>query len=230
MPSRWACIAIVGAWLIAMTWLFQREILPLLQADAPPPYSIDLVDESRNQHRIRWNVYLEKDGPSNEEDGGPRAMAQAQTWVEAREKPDESFAFRMELGPIPGRRPLDLGMLKLQSVKGLTRVNRQGELLEMRVEVKIDVVPVALKDVGIDLSGQMVDGQFAANYRVALGTDSRSVLEGDIEPFPLSNNTPVLQPLQPVHRIRGLYPGQRWRQPQVNPLEESCSPGWKSPA
>lgn len=231
MPSRWVCWLIALSWLASMSWLFHRDIWPWLQADVPPPYTIDLVDEARQQHQaqIHWNVYLEKDRP------GLRPHQPgftAKTWVEYRERPDDTFAFSMQLSPpsIGGRHHLDLGTVKLERMKSIYRVNRMGQLKEMEVEFRFDasVLGLTIRDTEVRLAGEVVDDQFRATYKVTpkgipLPAEMLKLLEGQTEPIKLSYNGTILLPLHPVNRIRGLHPGQSWRMPLVNPVEEALS-------
>ena len=66
MPSRWLTMTIVLFWLGMTALLFYQEVWPLLQPNAPPPFTIDLVDEARSQQsQVRWFVYLEGTKPDS---------------------------------------------------------------------------------------------------------------------------------------------------------------------
>src|SRR5580700_10049907 len=57
MPPRWLSGAILVAWLASSVWLFRVEIWPQLESNAPPPFSIDIVDETQNSKvPINWRV------------------------------------------------------------------------------------------------------------------------------------------------------------------------------
>src|ERR1700722_8465979 len=109
MPTRWSSLVIVLFWLGMMTVLFHKEVWPLLQPDAPPPFTIDLVDEGRQQvFEIRWNVFLDGTLPTS-------SNLAARTSVTYEEKPDDSFSFNIELFcTTPKQRGLALGSLTLQ--------------------------------------------------------------------------------------------------------------------
>ncbi len=59
-------MTIVLFWLGMTALLFYQEVWPLLQPNAPPPFTIDLVDEARSQQsQVRWFVYLEGTKPDS---------------------------------------------------------------------------------------------------------------------------------------------------------------------
>ena len=59
MPPRWLSAAILLAWAASAVWLFRVEIWPTLEPNAPPPFTIDLVDEAQTETRpISWRVKL----------------------------------------------------------------------------------------------------------------------------------------------------------------------------
>jgi hypothetical protein len=267
MPSRWTCLLIFASWLATMSWLFYRDIWPWLQPDIPPPYTIDLVDEARQQHQaqIPWNVYLERDrpiprfpairaatmlslaglGPALHPGSAGLAVSldklskqttnfQAKTWVEYQERED-SFEFHMQLAsritPLGTRPQLDLGTIKLEYMKSSYKVNRMGQLKEMEVKFifEASLFGLAIKGAEVWLGGEVIDEQFRARYKIhppnhfPLPAEALKLLEGETEPVKLSHNGSILLPLHPVNRIRGLHPGQKWRMPLVNPVEEALS-------
>lgn len=227
MPSRWVCLLIVLSWLGVMASLVQREVWPLLQTDAPPPYTIDFLDESRHQQHnpVFWKIYLARDAAAEADQKKVPQPMRAETKVEHRA--DESFAFRMRAEAVPGRPALELGLTKLKKINSLYRLSSEGQLLEIEVELRFDAWKMENWEVWFQ--GHVVEGQFAAHYKVMPPRDHplheqlAKLGELDIEPIPMPENTSILQMLHPVGRIQGLRPGQRWRQPQVNPLEESVS-------
>lgn len=60
MPTRGTCLAIVFYWLVAVSGLFVREILPELMVGAPPDLrSISLAEIDKPQREVRWVVQVE---------------------------------------------------------------------------------------------------------------------------------------------------------------------------
>jgi hypothetical protein len=68
--------------------------------------------------------------------------------------------------------------------------------------------------------GEVRDDQFFAHCR-ADSPSLHSPLQFDLPGTAVSRTSSVLMPLHPVSRIRGLRPGQRWRQPVVDPLRDA---------
>lgn len=175
---------------------------------------------------------------------GQRPPFKARTSVKYEERPDDSFLFRMELVPPSlGERghqatppQLDLGTsgpisAKLNRMESSYRVNRQGQLLALDVKFEAGVTihlfgAQTINGIKAELDGKVVDSKFQGHYKVSLPAniplppDVGKRLEGDIQPVTLSYNGSVLCPYHPVNRIRGLRPGQKWRVPLVNPVEE----------
>lgn len=264
MPSRWVCLLILASWLASMGWLFHQDIWPWLQPDIPPPFTIDLVDEARQQPQaaILWNVYLERDRPvprllqsrvatmlallasgSTLEPASaslavhllslthPPQGFVAKSSVEYHERYDD-FTFSMRIDPPSNgsKQHLDLGTVKLARMRSTYRVNRLGQLKDMEVEFRFDasVLGLTIKDTEVRLKGEVENDQFTAHYKVdprgfPLPAEVLKLLEGETEAVKLSYNGSVLLPLHPVNRIRGLRPGQHWRMPLVNPMEEALS-------
>src|SRR5262245_38416076 len=49
MPSRIVCLGIILVWLGFNGWLFFRDLLPRLMPGQPPPYTIDIVEETKTR-------------------------------------------------------------------------------------------------------------------------------------------------------------------------------------
>jgi hypothetical protein len=214
MPPRWLSLVIIASWLATTGWLIWRDLAPRFRTGDPPPYVIDLVEEVRSEFppRVGWQVFF-----------NDREVFHADTWVQ-RPAGDDSYELVEELKPRAGRveKAVTVGPFQLRYLHSQYRVTREGALLalEVRVEGRMEV---PLQNDPIDftafLAGEVRDGQFSP--RVRLVHPLFGSFEPKLKPVAVSPNGSVLLPLHPVNRIRGLRPGQTWRMPLFDPLENS---------
>jgi len=217
MPPRWFCLAIVVFWLSTTTWLFWQEIVPLLADQAPPPFHIDLVDEVQQKAIITWDFFAEEE--RTEDDPAARTFL-ARSWVEYREKPDDSFAFHLQFEPRgsqTGR--MQLGPCLLKRMNSHYRVNRTGQLLAMEADFAFDIP--GFSNIAIQLQGQVRDGRFHTHIRAS--QPQTGTFQHDLEPVPFTQRSSMMLPLHPLNRIMGLRAGQTWRIPLANPFEEALA-------
>ncbi len=195
MPSRQVVLLILGFWVAANAWLCYRDLRPRLFApEGPPPITIDLADEARAQTN-QWRVY---------QDGERRGYAQ--TWVDYVES-DDTFLVCGVFKLWTSR--LQHGDADIQ-LTGRFRVTREGNLREMSAEV---VAKVQKFEVRGSLDGVVRDRIFTPHLRIPALNINR-----ELPPVQVSARGSVLNPMQPVNRITGIRPGQRWRVPLVDPL------------
>jgi len=92
----------------------------------------------------------------------------ARTWVEYREKPDDSFTFGFMLVPSTVFKVIDLGKVKLKTMRSEFRVNRAGQLLDTKVVLSFDgkFLWHRFDNVGFHLEGKVFEGLFHARFRV----------------------------------------------------------------
>jgi hypothetical protein len=138
-----------------------------------------------------------------------------------REKPDDSFAFKLEFLPFPSRsRTFNLGIIHLKEMTSIYRVNRAGHLLEMDAKFKFFVDHRWIGDVTMDLHGEVKEGKFDSFYHLEAPLLGREFKQ-DLPQLDMTYQGSILLPLHPVNRIRGLRPGQTWRMPMLNPLQDA---------
>lgn len=198
MPPRPLIFVIVVFWLAAAGWLFQRDLWPRLQPGEPPPYAIDLADEASEQ-KIYWNIL--KDG----EDKG-----YAQTWVSFQPEDDTfELAGLFKLFSRGRVKQLEADLV----VESSYRVTREGELRQLTINFSLPEIMVKGR-----IDGWVKDRQFTPHLFFNAPIFPKPI-DRDLQAVPVSHRGNVLNPLQPLHRIAGLRPGQRWRQPLADPLE-----------
>src|SRR5438309_2170212 len=141
MPSRLITGAIL-AFLLAMTgWLIQREVVPMMLADAAPAYQIDLTEElewterndgkRRGSIETRWSVDL----------NGKRLQKAARSRVVANE--DRTYEFRSFFLFEEDVLKIELLGLKIDSeeMENMYRVTQDGKLLAVSAIVGANLGP-----------------------------------------------------------------------------------------
>jgi hypothetical protein len=98
-------------------------------------------------------------------------------------------------------------------------VTRDGELRAMKTTIDLAVragrgpLIVGRAELAADVRGERLERRFL------LAAPGLGEFAPPLEPTELSRGN-VLNPLHPIHRISGVRPGQRWRQPLVDTQEE----------
>jgi hypothetical protein len=240
MPPRWLRWLIVLGWLTTTSWLFWHDLLPGWLPGAPP-YSIDPVDEvQKSGVKTNWTVHRQ----DNDEEA-PRPVLRASTWVDYHADDDTcTLQARLDALKDPKQALYAAKIFKIESLTSSYRVTRSGQLRSLRAEIKATPslerftqdLPALLRPMlkaralpqqkepqdtlELHIWGEVHDEQFFAHCRAgsaALGNP----LQFDLPPTAVSPSGSVLMPLHPVNRIRGLRPGQSWRQPLVDPLRDA---------
>lgn len=219
MPPRTITWLIVAFWLTTTGWLFWKELRPFLDTTSPP-FHIDLVDEVQQKVPIRWNVYLEGKAPGILFSEANLRPFQAQSWVEYQEK-DDSFSFHFKT---TSGTPLELDLLLLRRLDSSYRITREGQLLSMESNFVVDLIrPLELANIGTHLTGEVRNGEFHSRVHLSLppaiaGIVGTAAKEQTLPTVPVKQRGSVLLPLHPVNKITGIFPGQTWHIPLVNPF------------
>jgi hypothetical protein len=201
MPPRWVCVAIVVFWLGSNGWLLWQDVWPRLQPGQPPPYTIDLVEEVQLEKppQTAWTVTVVSKGGEKD-----RETYRAYTWIE-REPGGDLYVLHFRISPIllappEGGKPRTRGLI--ESMTSRCRVTPAGDLRGLEAEVVVSGVKASFR-------GEVRGDRFFGRYDVG------GLLGGNLEPVPVARNGAVFLPFHPVKRIRGLHPGQTWREPSV---------------
>jgi hypothetical protein len=216
MPSRWQSLLIVALWVAATGWLYVRELEPTFREHDPPPYVIELTDESQTVHPvISWKVF------QNEQ---TQESYRAQTWRDHNPQ-DESFTLHAEVKPYSLQSPEAKENLLVQEMRSEYRVSREGKLLMLHVEAELThrLVPGRV-ELGfkprIELTGIVAQGQINAHLKLPQFSGILSDSQSNFQ-FPVSQNGVIFLPLHPVHKIHGVRPGKTWSVPEVDPLSDA---------
>lgn len=212
MPSRFFALAIVVFWLAVTGWFVARDIAPQWQSDTAPPFSIELADEAvRQVVPVRWRILRDD-----------VEIGQLRTTLRPVEAGDEYelTAQCNELTAMDANLPL-IGPARviIRNFDDRWRVSREGELLGMKTSLnlfaRVGNGPAVTADA--ELGADAIHGKWRRWFR--LRSPGLGEFAPELEPGEVIRGS-VLSPLHPLHRLTGLRPSQRWRQPLVSPHEE----------
>ncbi len=223
MPNRWICAVIIFMWISTTGWLFWTEVLPDLIPGEPPPFSIDMLDESSTgRSDVLWMV--RQDGTEThlastriEFFNANWADRQFSIWNSLKHYPTND-TFQISIRFIPLDRNAMAGPV-IYGFRSAYIVTLRGDLRATQTEVTL-TKPLKI---GILFSGEVVEGQFLASYQISgLGGLLPGLERGTFQPIPARSGS-VLDPMHPVNRIRGLRLGQEWRMTLIDPVNDLLS-------
>lgn len=214
MPSRLGIGLIAAFWFATTGYVVYRDVVPRYFANAPPTVLIDLVDEATSVAAVRWAITRA---------GQPVGTLTTKTDYSPA---DDTFRFvnkysslRFDAGAANGL-PVSLEVSDLITT---TRVNRVGALREqtMEGELVVKLGPLELGDATANVSGVVVNGLLVGRCVVLYPASAPTpALDRELDPVPVPAGQ-VLNPMMPVHRLRGVQPGRRWVIREVNPLNDA---------
>ncbi|VTR97625.1 hypothetical protein [Tuwongella immobilis] len=225
MPSRWIVGAILTFWLASAGWLFWREIGARYFLEQPPSLSTDIGDEATTAApETLWSLHrLEKDG-SLKEIG--RAATKLQYFPE-----DDTFSLIGRMYQVKLEYPLlGFGTLEVQipDLNTGNRVTRAGIIREtaaqgkMAIALNLGGVTLPPMQFEADLHGKVVDTTIAWKILVRSkdGAFGKWEIQPEIPPTAVPSGS-VINPLQPLNRIRDLRAGQSWEQSLIDPIADA---------
>ncbi len=223
MPSRPVTALIVLAWMGTFGWFAHRELWPILFPGDSPPFVIELADEVSSEFAgeakrpdVLWAIYR-----------NDKRIGRAETRLRYYRQ-DNTFELETRIVKMTlwERVPILGGLLPRRDgepdiyVSDLItkyRLDRRGELHSMSMRGAMVVIGQQGK---ASFTGEVRDGMlYRAGQVDIFGTKS----DVKLEPIEAPTGS-VLNPMQPVPRIKGLKPGRRWRMPLVNPLGDVIEP------
>jgi hypothetical protein len=113
MPSRLMTGAILAFWLAMTALLIQREVVPMMVADASPTYQLDLTDEI-GAPLIGWHI--KRDG---------KRAGSATSRIIAKD--DRSYEFQSTFH-------FDKAFLDVKQIESVDRINEDGKLQSLSVK------------------------------------------------------------------------------------------------
>jgi hypothetical protein len=202
MPSRPIAALIVGFWAATLGVTFYQDLWPRIAASGPPPIAVDLSDEATQYLPIRWKVVR-----------GDREIGRLTTKL-AYQDADDTFEFTSQYKDL--RIEVGLAQLLLPEVNMSTRVTRSGALRDQTLSGKLRLGDFRAE---ARVNGRVENGKFTG--RVEIDSDVVK-LKNDLKPVSVKDGQ-ALNPLQPVNRIVGIRPGQRWLVQEINPLGDALA-------
>lgn len=210
MPSRIICLGIVLVWLGFNSWLFYRDLLPRLLPGQPPPYTIDLVEETRTRRPyIEWNV----------EHAGQRAF-RARTYVD---HPDHDVFHLVADFTTPNGEAPPIHGIRVKRMSSIYRVSTAGDLLGVAVTIEgqpqlARALKLIAGDFTASIEGDVEGGRLTPRLTLELPGKK---FERDLPTVTVPSGGAVLLPLHPVNRVQGISLGQSWTLRVFDPIAGS---------
>jgi hypothetical protein len=109
-------------------------------------------------------------------------------------------------------------LLELQDVNigAKYHVTEDGQLVSSAAKLSTRIEFLGIQKLELEFNGKVKGRLFHPQLKLAI--DGASMDVDVLEPFPIAENTSVLNPMHLVHRISGLRDGQRWPIPLMDPL------------
>lgn len=209
MPSRMMIVAIVLFWFAVIGLVVCREVMPFFATDAPPAVMIDFSDEATHRFPAQWGVYH-----------GSKRLGTLGTQM-THDRATENYIYTSTYNQLEfTTRSITISAPKLTLT---TTVTRDGAMVKQTVKGAVAVggaflgplkLHATLATEGI-VSGGVMSG------RTTVKSDWLN-LDEPLEPVPVPAGQ-VLQPLQPMNRLRGVQPGRQWVIHEVNPLGDAVA-------
>lgn len=208
MPSRRGIVLIVLFWLATVGYVGYRDVWPRLFRDTAPTVWIDLSDEATQTVPVRWGLYRGENrvGTVTTQmvyDAGPNLFRFVTKYRDFLDEvpPISCHVPEMELTTTLNR----AGILHGQSMTG-TLIAKYFGLKVATGTARIECV--------------VHDGELVGNCH--LESDFFPTIDEPLEPTPVPDGQ-VLNPLQPVNRLRGIRPGLRWVIYKIDPLGDAIA-------
>lgn len=210
MPSRPVVALVFVFWAASLGLVFYRDLWPRLAASGPPPIAVDLSDEASQFVPVRWAV--------TRGDQKAGKLTTKMTYQDA----DDTFVFAHQYVALT----FDFANFRVvfPEVILTTRMTRAGDLREQtmdgRVMLQLSTDGGSFRtaaEAAAKVRGRVENWVFAGRCELAgLGLDGTYALD----PVPVPEGQ-ALGPLQPVNRLAGVRPGQRWTVHEIDPLGEA---------
>ena len=186
MPPRFITAGILLFWLAMTGWLVEREVVPMMIADASPIYQIELTDEIGSP-LIGWNVFS---------DGNRIGNATSKIVV----NDDRSF----ELRSTYHFDKFTFGLANIKFMDTKLRVTEDRKLHSFTAQVAGKFV---MHDVTLEMRGEVED-QMLQPRLFQDGVELKVIQWGKIN---MAQQGSIVNPMHLMNRLRGLRAGQTWR-------------------
>jgi hypothetical protein len=232
MSSRWFNAAVVGFWLLTMSWLVWEKILPSLVVGDPPTYRTILADRESRDAPVNWSISL-NDTPLG--------------WAEARNRVLDNGVTEMSSHVRLNRLPLsEIAPGWMNSLMNLLAGSQEWGELELVVDAQsnLEIDPLG-RPIGFHSRALLGDRNSLPDDRQhdttvvpgAVQVTMQGVVEGSqlklkVRTGQLVYNTTAYLPpnalisdaLSPQGRLPDLRVGQSWTMPVYSPLRPPTTP------
>jgi hypothetical protein len=203
MPPRAAVAGIFAFWFATTGFIFYRDLWPRLFASGPPPVSIELADEARQNVPARWTITRH----------GER-VGKLTTQMKYLDAADE-FHFTYQYSDLE----LKQAGVTLKMPEGVSEVHltRAGALKAQTMRATVTARVLGLMEVQgtIDVHGTVTKGVLTGRAEVK---STLANVAGDLTPVEVPRGGQPLNPLQPVNRLGHVRGGQQWQVDESNPM------------
>ncbi len=209
MPPRFAVAGIVAFWFATTGYIAYRDLWPRVFGSGPPPVSIELADEARQNVPAKW--VLSRNG---------QKVGRLITQMKYLDNED-SFLFTYRYTELKLEQS---GItLAFSEVVSEVKMTRAGDLKEETITGKAAILfqGLELAQGTIDVRGRVENGVLTGRAELKNNVLSLANLAGDLDPVPVKKGLP-LNTLQPVNRLGGVH-GDRpsWVVHESNPLGDA---------
>jgi hypothetical protein len=197
MPPRIITVGIIVFWLAMTALLIQREVVPMMLAEASPNFQPDLTDEIGSP-LVGWTIFRDGERVGS---GTSRVTANNDATFELRS------AFHFD--------KFSVGLAHLRTMENMYRVNPEGKLLAFSTTVSGNLghkPGFGPPDFTGSVEGEVVNDTIEP--RVAL-----LGFEHKLDKIHLRQEGSIVNPMHLVNRLRGLRPGMTWKVKRVDALD-----------
>jgi hypothetical protein len=189
MPPRLVTAAIIVFWLAMTGWLLEREVVPMMLADASPTYQPDLTDEIGSPV-INWEILH-----------NGKHQGSATSRVRANDDRSYDFSSTYLLNGFP------VGVAKITSIDLTYQVSDDGKLRAFATKVT-GAVPLFFGQnvLEAEFKGKVVDGE--SEPRVFLNKQEQVLGLGKVK---VEHQGHFVNSMHLLNRLRGLRAGRTWK-------------------
>jgi len=205
MPPRIVVAGIFAFWLATTGFVFHRDLWPRIFASGPPPVSIELADEARQNIPAKW--ILQRNGQQ------VGRLTTQMKYLDA----EDTFQFSYHYSEFK----LDQGDISLVASEAVSvvRMTRAGDLKEQTMDGKVKVLLRGNEIVQGTINIHGVVANKVLTGRAELKSNWGNLV-GDLDPVPVPPHGQPLNPLQPVNRLH-VRASQEWVVHESNPLQDA---------
>jgi hypothetical protein len=192
MPPRIITLGIIVFWLAMTGWLLQREIVPLMVANASPSYQPDLTDELGSPV-LNWNIYR----------NGKREGAATSRVIPNDDRTFDFYSTYLLNG-------LAIGPVQFELIELNYKVSDEGKLRAVAVSVTGTLPILAGKQLlkGV-LKGDVVDDEFEPDVKLHVGKIEEKIPA--FEKVQVKQHGHFVNSMHLLNRLRGLREGRTWK-------------------